>query len=106
MVRPGRDHISGTVEGDETFIGGTRPGKRGRGAEGKALVLIIAEEQAKGLGRIRLHRIADASAKSLEAAIQNAVEPGSKVKTDGWRGYIVGSGRWDMTTKLCAKQKT
>jgi transposase-like protein len=87
MVRPGRDLLSGTVEVDETFIGGTRPGKRGRGAEGKALVLIIAEEHVKGMGRIRLHMIADASAKSLEAAVQNAVEPGSKVKTDGWRGY-------------------
>jgi len=35
MVRPGRDRLPGTVEVDETFIGGPRPGKRGRGAEGK-----------------------------------------------------------------------
>jgi hypothetical protein len=36
MVRPGRDRLSGLVEMDETFIGGERAGKRGRGAEGKS----------------------------------------------------------------------
>lgn len=87
MVRPGRDRISGTVQVDETFVGGIRPGKRGRGAEGKTLVLILAEESGNAVGRIRLRRIGDASAKSLEAAILETVEPGAKIKTDGWRGY-------------------
>ena len=32
MVRPGRDRLAGVVEVDETYIGGERPGKRGRGA--------------------------------------------------------------------------
>lgn len=87
MVRPGRERLSGTVQVDETFVGGIRPGKRGRGAEGKTLVLIFAEENENAVGRIRLRRIGDASAKSLETAIFEAVEPGSKIKTDGWRGY-------------------
>ena len=47
MVRPGREFLSGEVQVDESYIGGKKPGKRGRGAEGKALVLIAAEE--KGL---------------------------------------------------------
>ena len=38
MVRPGREKLSGLVEVDETYVGGKKPGKRGRGAEGKALV--------------------------------------------------------------------
>lgn len=87
MVRPGRERLSGTVQVDETFVGGIRPGKRGRGAEGKTLVLIFAEENENAIGRIRLRRIGDASAKSLETAILDSVEPGSKIKTDGWRGY-------------------
>jgi transposase-like protein/DNA-directed RNA polymerase subunit RPC12/RpoP len=87
MVRPGQDRLSGTVQVDETFIGGVRPGKRGRGAEGKALVFIVAEEKENTMGRIRLRMIADASASSLEAVIQETVTKGSKIKTDGWRGY-------------------
>ena len=87
MVRPGRDRLHGIVEVDETFIGGPRSGKRGRGAEGKALVLIAAEESEKGIGRIRLTRVLDASANSLEPAVSQAVEPGARVRTDDWKSY-------------------
>jgi transposase-like protein len=87
MVRPGRDRLSGTVEIDEVYIGGERSGKRGRGALGKSLVMIAAEKDGAGTGRIRLCRIADASAASLQAAISQAVAPGSTVETDGWSGY-------------------
>jgi transposase-like protein len=87
MVRPGRDRLSGLVEMDETFIGGERSGKRGRGAEGKTLVLIAAEQAEKGIGRIRLTTIADASGKTLKEATVQMVEPGSTLRTDGWDGY-------------------
>jgi len=87
MVRPGRDRLAGIVEVDETYIGGEKPGKRGRGAEGKALVVIAAQVKDKHIGRIRLHRVADASAGSLEPVVQQAVVPGSIVRTDGWNGY-------------------
>lgn len=87
MVRPGRDRLSGTVQVDETYIGGEKLGKRGRGAEGKTLVLIAAQEDGKITGRIRLKQIADVSAASLEMAVQEMVEPGTVVKTDGWKGY-------------------
>jgi len=87
MVRPGRERLSGTVEIDEAYIGGPRPGKRGRGAEGKCLVLVAVEDKGKALGRIRLRQVADASAKSLTPAVTDAVEPGSVVRTDAWKGY-------------------
>lgn len=87
MVRPGRDRLTGEVEADEAFLGGPRPGKRGRGAAGKTLVSVIAQIDGPRIGRIRLRRIPDASAKSLEPSVQAAVEPGSAVRTDGWSGY-------------------
>jgi transposase-like protein len=88
MVRPGRDRLSGTVEVDETLVGGTKPGKRGRGAEGKELVLVAVEDKGKaGIGRIRLKHIPDASGNTLKKAIAEMVEPGSTVRTDGWKGY-------------------
>jgi len=87
MVRPHRDRLSGVVEVDETYVGGERSGKRGRGAAGKTLVLIMVQVVPEGAGRVRLARVADASAASLEPALQQAVEPGSQVRTDGWSGY-------------------
>lgn len=87
MVRPGRDRLGGIVEADETSLGGPKPGKPGRGASGKVLVSVIAQVDGRRIGRIRLRRIPDASAKSLERAVEAAVEPGTTVRTDGWQGY-------------------
>ena len=87
MVRPGRDRLSGTVEVDETYVGGKKPGKRGCGAVGKALVVVAVEDKGNRLGRIRLRRVADASAASLKGAVKESVAPGSVVRTDGWIGY-------------------
>jgi len=80
MVRPGRDRLSGIVEVDETYIGGKRPGKRGRGAAGKALVVVAAQEDDKHIRRIRLKQVPDASAKSLESAFQECMEPSTSVQ--------------------------
>ena len=99
MVQPGRDRLQGVVEVDEIFIGGPRPGKRGRGAAGKVLVMLAAEQATKGIGRIRLTRVPDASGKNLEAAITAAIVPDSEVRTDGWKGYN-GLNGWGIGAKL------
>jgi transposase-like protein len=87
MVRPGRDRLSGRVEVDETYLGPGQDGTFGRDATGKALVVIAAQEDGKGIGRIRMGRVADASAASLLPFVGEAVQPGSVVHTDGWDGY-------------------
>ncbi len=87
MVRQGRDRLAGVVEVDETFVGAPQPGKRGRGAAGKTLVVIAAQADGRKIGRIRLARVRDASAASLEALVRQAVEPGTRVQTDDWQGY-------------------
>lgn len=87
MVRLGRDRLAGVVEVDEIYIGGEKPGKRRCGAQGKSLVLIAVQMDGKRIGRIRLRRIRDASGASLNPAVQEVVEPGSVVRTDGWGGY-------------------
>ena len=50
-------------------IGGEKSGKRGRGAVGKAMVVVAAEIDGKRIGRIRLRRVPDASAETLEVSI-------------------------------------
>lgn len=87
MVRPGRDRISGIIEVDESYLGGKKSGKRGRGAVGKILVMIAAQIDGKRIGRIRLKRVANASANCLTPAIKETIAPGSTIITDGWEGY-------------------
>jgi transposase-like protein len=56
-------------------------------AAGKALVFIAVEQNGGRTGRIRLVLVADASASSLGEALLRCVKEGSKVRTDGWKGY-------------------
>jgi transposase-like protein len=87
MVRPGRELLDGTVEVDETLVGGVKPGKRGRGAEGKALVVIAVERCEGGPGRVRMRRIPNAAADTLTDFVLDDVARGTEVNTDGWGGY-------------------
>jgi transposase-like protein len=87
MVRPGRDRLAGRVEVDETYFGGLEEGKQGREPGQKALIVIAAQEDGAKIGRIRMRRVPDASAKSLQGFVADVIEPGSVVHTDGWAGY-------------------
>jgi transposase-like protein len=87
MIRPGRDLLCGRVEVDETFISGEVPKRSGRKRGGKALVIIAAEEDGKGIGRIRMAEIADRSRVSLHAFIERSAQPGSVIHTDGLPAY-------------------
>ena len=105
MVRPGRDRLTGRIEIDETFVGGLEEGVRGRQTEAKALVVIAAQEDGAGIGRIRMRRIPDASAPNLEPFITENIEPGSRIHTDGWSGYagVAGKGFHHKITVLSGK---
>ena len=96
LVRPGRDRLAGTVEVDETYMGGEEPGLRGGRARGKKVLTAIAVEirQPKGIGRCRMAPLADVSAASLHPFVADHVEPGATVITDAWQGYhgIAGLG--------------
>jgi transposase-like protein len=91
-VRPGRDKLGGEGEVDESYRGGVAPGKHGRGAEKKTIVVIAVEKRGRGMGRVRCARLPDTSADSLLPAIEQLIEPGSVVCTDGHAGYSGAAG--------------
>ena len=108
MVRPGRDRLAGSVEVDESFWGSEEEGMRGRQTESKVLLVIAAQEDGKGIGRIRMRRIPDASAQSLMPFVEDAIEPGSLVHTDGWSGYdpLEGKGYRHRITFLKGRKES
>lgn len=89
MVRPDRDLLSGEVEVDETYIGGKEIGigKQGRGADTKILVVVATECIGKQIGRVRFKCIPDTSGEQLLQFIEETIEKGSTIITDGWTGY-------------------
>lgn len=86
--RDGELMLWGLVELDETFIGGCKEGKRGRGAEGKTLVAVSAKQTPNGgFDMAHMQVIPDASIMSLTGVAKKTIGPGSCVLTDGWLGY-------------------
>jgi transposase-like protein len=87
MVRPGRDPLTGTIEVDETMVGGYERGGGRRHLGNKALVIVAAQADGTGIGRIRLRRVPDGAATPLLGFVKAVVAPGSLVLTDGYRSY-------------------
>jgi transposase-like protein len=105
MVRPGRERLRGLVQVDETFWGGARPGKRGRGAQGKSTILVAVEHTGKRVGRVRLVRLEDMRSTTLVDTLRSLVEPGSCVETDGLSAYQAVAGAGYPHTVLRATSK-
>ena len=87
MVRPGRERLGGLIEVDETYWGADDQPVTGRLTYDKALILVAAQADGDGIGRIRLRRVADLTRATLHGFIREAIEPGSTVRTDGLNAY-------------------
>jgi ISXO2-like transposase domain/Transposase zinc-ribbon domain len=88
MGRTSTDLLSGDVEVDETFIGGVKTGgKRGRGAPGKAYVVVAVESKDKAFGRCRLQVVPKIDAENLGQFLHRHITPGSVVISDALRSY-------------------
>jgi transposase-like protein len=71
------------VEVDETYIGGKRPGKRGRGAEGKTAVIGIAQRK----GKITTNIVVDTKRSTVMPLINKNVAKRTIVYTDEYPVY-------------------
>lgn len=80
------DRLKGTVEVDETYIGGKprfkNRGLRGRGTS-KQPVLALVERD----GNVKTRVIPDVSGKTLKPAIREEVDRASRIMTDEWPSY-------------------
>jgi hypothetical protein len=106
MVRPGRDKLHGRVEVDETFV--DAEDSQGLWVSRQAVVVIAAEEDGRGIGRIRLAHIPSPTRDVLHGFARSAIEPGSFVHTDGlmaWKGLKTLGYRHKQTVLLGKKDK-
>lgn len=96
LIAPGRTLLHREVEVDETFIGGKDPDRDARGGDKVLVAGAVEIIPVSGLksgklrrrsGRLRLRAVANASADSLAGFVEQEVEAGAIVHTDGWDGY-------------------
>ena len=89
----GKSLVAGAVEARSFEVVAPDPARL-RGIA-RTLAERVAERLAGGgestrrcLGRIRLGKIADVSANSLECFIKSSIAPGATIVSDGWRAYL------------------
>ena len=86
--REGELMLLGVVEMDESYVGGVRSGIRGRGAEGKTPVAVMAQQnESGGCDLAHMQVLENTSALSLGEAATGCVTQGSVVATDGLPSY-------------------
>ena len=83
LAQEANEYFAGEVELDESYFGGRRKGKRGRGAGGKVVVFGILKRGGKVYTRV----IEDTKTKTLMPIIQRKIRPDSIVYTDCYRSY-------------------
>jgi transposase len=83
LMHSGGNLLTGVIEADETYIGGKREGKRGRGAEGKTAVIGIAERRGGVVAKV-MDKVTTVNAIKL---IRQNVAPGTTVHTDEFPIY-------------------
>lgn len=98
----GFDILSGHIEADESYVGGHRPGKRGRGAAGKTIVMGVKERG----GKMTTEVVPNVKLPTLRKVINERVEKGSVVSTDELFSYnlLTGDGYQHGTVKHGRKQ--
>lgn len=79
----GESPLSGHVEVDETYVGGKRKGKRGRGADGKTVLFGMMQRDGDVMTRV----VPDAKTNSIQPIILENVEKKSTVHSDEWHAY-------------------
>lgn len=102
MVRPGRDRLKGRIEIDETYWGAPEEGVVGRLVAKKTVLVVAAEEDGAGIGRIRMGRISTLTRVAVRRFAEAAIEPGSMLITDGL-GVYKGLKNYRHEARVVAK---
>jgi transposase-like protein len=79
--------LAGLIEMDDTYFGAPKPGKRGRGASGKAKVVVAVETPGHKPRFAALRLVPRVSGQEIQALVRERLVAEVAIKTDGWQGY-------------------
>lgn len=82
-TKPFKTPLNGIIEADETYIGGKRHGKTGRGAAGKTAVFGVTERK----GRVAAQAVKHVDKKTLQGIMKRQISRDAVIFTDEWTSY-------------------
>lgn len=97
--------LQNLIEFDDTYVGGKRAGKRGRGAEGKRPVLVAVETRTKGAGFVAMKAVETISKKTVRSFLTFHLKTGQHIKTDALPALNVVAEKHDHKKKVTPPEK-
>jgi transposase-like protein len=79
--------LAGLIEMDDTYFGAPKPGKRGRGAAGKAKVVVAMETPDDKPRFAAMWMVPRVSSAEIRPLVRERLATEAVIKTDGWPGY-------------------
>ena len=76
--------LGNMVELDDTYVGGKKPGKRGRGAEGKKPVLVAVENTGQQAGFVAMKAVETVSFKEISTFLEHHFNHDQLIRTDAF----------------------
>ena len=86
-ARDANYQLAGLIEMDDTYFGAPKPGKRGRGAAGKAKVVVAVETPTDKPRFAAMRLVPRVSSEEIQVLVQERLATEAVIKTDGWQGY-------------------
>ncbi len=81
--------LSGSIEMDDAFFGGTGKGKRGRGATNKTTVMVMIENRDDKAGYIAMQIMESLTGENVEKVTKKYIESGQNIRTDGFKSFAI-----------------
>jgi transposase-like protein len=72
---------------DDTYFGAPKPGKRGRGAAGKAKEVVAVETSTDKPRFAAMRLVPRVSRAEIQSLVRERLVTEAVIKTDGWQGY-------------------
>lgn len=85
--RNGCYQLAGLIEMDDAYFGGSRPEKRGRGAHGKARVLVAAENRGDRPGFASMDVVDRIDEEAVRRVTRERIRAEQTIRTDGYSSF-------------------
>ena len=79
--------LAGLIEMDDAYFGPKKPGKRGRGAAGKAKVVVAVETRGDKPRFAKMRQVPTVSGPEIVSHWEDCLKEEAVVRTDGWPAY-------------------
>ena len=97
--------LNDLIELDDAYIGGKKPGKKGRGAKGKKPIVVAVENKGNKAGFVAMEAMEAVSGKNIKGFLDRHVKEGQHVRTDAFPAMNIIDETYQHEKKVTPPQE-